>query len=151
MPVKLIPRDPDVFAQLKTERPKPETESKPEAGSDPTKETDEPAKVTEDKEMVYKPKPVAEVKPPELENPEGVTHFLLNELVAIDAINNHLPPNAPKEDIASVPMHVHMEQGESMGKSAEVSREKLFSKLENPEFKAEQHPNSFTEVSACKL
>ncbi|PUU78653.1 hypothetical protein B9Z19DRAFT_1126363 [Tuber borchii] len=135
----------------KTEPPKPETESKPEARSDPTKETEEPAKVTGDKEMVYKPKPVAKVKPLELENPEGVTHFLRSELLAIDAIDNHLPPHAPKEDIASVPMDVQMQQGESRGKSVEVPREKWFSKLENPEFKAEQHPNSFTKVSACKL
>ena len=82
----LVLRDPDAFVELvnelckltrydphlrsqqiaikETERPKPETESKPEAGSDPAKETEEPTKETEDKEMVDKPGPVAEVKPP---------------------------------------------------------------------------------------
>jgi len=66
----LVLRDPDAFVEMvnelckltryyphlsqqiaikETECPKPETESKPEAGSDPAKETEEPAKETEDK------------------------------------------------------------------------------------------------------
>ena len=66
------------IAIKETERPKPESESKLEAGSDPAKETQKPVKETEDREMVDKPKPVAEVKPPGLENPDGVIQFLLN-------------------------------------------------------------------------
>jgi len=113
--------------------------SKPEAGSDPAMETEEPAKETEDKEMVDKPEPVAEVKQPGLENPDGVIHFLFGELLTKDTIDNPLPLNPPKEDIASVSMDVQMEQGESTGKSTEASQANSFSKLEKPEFKAEQH------------
>ena len=50
---KLTRYDPYLRSQQiaikETERPKPETESKPEAGSDPAMETEEPAKETEDK------------------------------------------------------------------------------------------------------
>jgi len=177
----LVLRDPDAFVELvnelckltrydphlrsqqiaikETEPPKSETESKPEAGSDPAKETEEPqAKETEDKEMVDKPKPVAEVKPPGLENPDGVIHFLLSELLAKDAIDNPLPPNPPKEDPVSAPMDVQMEQGEPMGKPTEASQTNSFSKPEKPEFKAEQHPKfiyrcfilqALTELLSC--
>ena len=127
------------IAIKETERPKPETESKLEAGSDPAKETEEPAKETEDKEMVDKRKPVAEVKPPGLENTDGVIHFLLSEFLAKDTIDNPLPSNPPKEDIASVLMDVQMEQGKSTGKSTEASQANSFSKPGKPEFKAEQH------------
>ena len=90
--------------------------------------------------MVNKPKPVAEVKPPGLENLDGVIHFLLGEHLAKDALDNPLPSNLPREDIASVSMSVQMEQGESAGKSPEASQANSFSKPEKPEFKAEQHP-----------
>ncbi|PWW73889.1 hypothetical protein C7212DRAFT_213953 [Tuber magnatum] len=178
----LVLRDPDAFVELanelckltryephsrtqqiaikETERPKSETEPKPEAELDPAKETEElRAKGTEDKEMVDKPKPVVEVKPPGLENPDGVIHFLLSELLASkDEMDNPFPPNPPKEDIASAPVDVQMEQGESAGKPAETSQASSPPKLEKPEFKAEQHPmfiyrcfilQALTELLSC--
>ena len=133
----LVLRDPDAFFDLankprkstkydphprsqkiaikEREHPKPESESKPEAGSDPAKETEAPATETEDKEIVAKPKPVAEVKPSRLESPDGVIHLVLSELLAKDAIDDPLPSNPQKEDIASVSMDVQMEQGKSTG------------------------------------
>ncbi|PUU81073.1 hypothetical protein B9Z19DRAFT_1122577 [Tuber borchii] len=105
----------------------------------PAKETEAPAKEIEDKEVVDKPKPVGEVKAPGLESPDEIIHLLLCELLAKDALDNYLPPNALKEDIASVPMDVQMEQGESTGKSTKGSQAMVFSKPERPEFKAEQN------------
>ena len=73
-------------------------------------------------------------------------------------IDNPLPSNPPKEDIASVSMDVQMEQGESAGKSTEASQVNSFSKSEKPEFKAEQHPKfiyrcfipqTLTELLSC--
>ncbi|RPB00949.1 hypothetical protein L873DRAFT_1678406 [Choiromyces venosus 120613-1] len=179
----LVLRDPDAFVELvnelckltrydphlrsqqiaikETERPKSETESKPEAESDPPKETEgsQAKEKTEDKEMVDKPKPAVEVKPPGLENPDGVIHFLLTELLAFkDVIDNPFPPNPPKEDITSAPMDVQMEQGESTGKPAETPQANSASKPEKPEFKAEQHPifiyrcfilQALTELLSC--
>ncbi|CAZ79591.1 unnamed protein product [Tuber melanosporum] len=178
----LVLRDPDAFVELvnelckltrydphlrnqqiaikETERPKSESESKPEAESDPAKETGESqAKGAEDKEMVDKPKPAVEVKPPGLENPDGVIHFLLSELLASkDEMDNPFPPNPPKEDITSAPMDVQMEQGESTGKPAETLQANSPSKPEKPEFKAEQHPifiyrcfilQALTELLSC--
>ncbi|KAG0131066.1 hypothetical protein HOY82DRAFT_349408 [Tuber indicum] len=178
----LVLRDPDAFVELvnelckltrydphlrnqqiaikETERPKSESESKPEAESDPAKETGESqAKGAEDKEMVDKPKPAVEVKPPGLENPDGVIHFLLSELLASkDEMDNAFPPNPPKEDITSAPMDVQMEQGESTGKPAETLQANSPSKPEKPEFKAEQHPifiyrcfilQALTELLSC--
>ena len=105
--------------------------------------------------MVDKPKPVAEVKPPGLENPDGVIHFLLSELLAKDAIDDPLPSNTPKADIASLSMDVQMEQGESTGKSTEaaVKHRKQTRSLNqgNQRLKRSNILNSFTDASFCKL
>ena len=120
----LVLRDPDAFFDLankprkstkydphprsqkiaikERERPKPESESKLETGSDLAKGTEEPVKETDDKETVDIPKPVAEVKPPGLENTDGVIHLVLSEPLAKDAIDDPLPSNLRKEDIAWV-------------------------------------------------
>ncbi|PUU81077.1 hypothetical protein B9Z19DRAFT_1062939 [Tuber borchii] len=149
-------RDPDAFVELNALNLKPNRSQKLDLTRQ--KETEEPDKETEEKEMVDRPKPAAEVKPPGLENLDGVIHFLLSELLAKDAIDNHLSPNRPKENIASVPMDVQMEQGESTGKSTEVSQAMSFPKPEKPGFKAEQHPKfiyrcfilqALTELLSC--
>lgn len=153
-----------LIALKETERPKPDPESKPElkleSELEPTKSTEaDQARDAEGKEMVDKPKTTTEVKPPGLDHPDGVIHFLLTELLGCkDGEDNLSTPKPAKEGGVTVPTDVRMDQEGSVAEAAETPQAITPAKSEKPEFKAEQHPifiyrcfilQALTELLSC--
>ena len=160
----LILRNPDIFvdvvAQLcklsrydpqlrnqglvlkETEKPTQTEEKTATAAEAQGESSGEAAKKAEDekpeetKAKDEKPKTALEVRPPGVEKPDGVIHFLLMELFAIKDVKDFTPPpskEAPKPDI-DVTMG---DASDGAEKPAEAP------KPEKPEFKAEHYPYFF--------
>lgn len=117
---------------------------------------------TEDKEMVDKPKPAAEMKPPGLEKPDGVIHFLLSELLACKDVEDSVPavPIPAREEVIAPQMDVQMDNTEptTASEDPQANPPSESKKSEKPEFKAEQHPTfiyrcfilqALTELLSC--
>jgi len=96
----------------------------------------EEEKVGEKKPGDEKPKTTIEVRPPGVEKPDGVIHFLLMELFAIKDINGLVPP-PPKESPKPGTDVTMGDASEGPAKPVEAP------KPEKPEFKAEHHPYFF--------
>ncbi|KAL7269455.1 E3 ubiquitin-protein ligase tom1 [Rhizina undulata] len=171
----LVLRDPDVFVSVVNELCKltrydqhlrhqqitlKETEhSKGEVAPEPAKKSEEEPqskeqKESEDKEMSDKPKHVPEVKPPGLDKPDGVIHFLISELLALKDIEDSIAPAAVSKEQPDVAM----DNGGLASGTIEPTTDRLSSKPEKPEFKAEQHPTfiyrcfilqALTELLSC--
>ncbi|KAJ6260137.1 E3 ubiquitin-protein ligase [Drechslerella dactyloides] len=97
-------------------------------------------------DQVDKPKPVAEIKPPGVEKPDGVVHYLLCELLAIKDVdgNEGAPPvtseEKPAESKKEVSGDVEMTTDDNGPSTATNTTEKS-TKPEKVEFNAADHPN----------
>ncbi|KAI5856087.1 DNA binding protein [Tricharina praecox] len=126
-----------------TEKPARTEENTPAAVETQGEGSGEAAKKAEDekpeetKAEDEKPKTALEVRPPGVEKPDGVIHFLLMELFAIKDVNDFTPP-PPKE--APKPADTDVALGDA-SKGEEKPAEAP--KPEKPEFKAEHYPYFF--------
>lgn len=95
----------------------------------------------ESKNTLQKPKP-AEIKPPVVEHPSGVIHYLLHELLAYKDVEDKEQPLPAKESNEEGSSNVAMANGSSISSSVlSVAAESNESKkVEKPTFKADQHP-----------
>ncbi|TQN70708.1 E3 ubiquitin-protein ligase TOM1-like protein, partial [Colletotrichum shisoi] len=99
---------------------------------------------TDDKEMADAPKPVAELKRPVVENPHGIIHFLLCELLnyrEVDDKESSLPAKDHKgtasPGIVTAEAGSHNAAADSQDVADNKDKDKKSSK---PVFKAEDHP-----------
>lgn len=90
-----------------------------------------PSTEAPDKEMLDMPKHGQESKRPVVENPDGVIHFLLCELVNYREVEDKEVPTPPKDDASQAP-----EEPAAAGAEAEPKDKKP----SKPQFKAEDHP-----------
>ncbi|KAK4140702.1 uncharacterized protein C8A04DRAFT_31792 [Dichotomopilus funicola] len=102
-----------------------------------------PSTESADKEMTDAPKTPFELKRPVLENPDGVIHFLLCELLNYREVEDKEPANQP----ASQPTKVSPTEGGSPGASGEATpgpeqppSEVKDKKSSKTAFKSEDHP-----------
>lgn len=95
----------------------------------------------ESKATAQKPKP-AEIKPPVVEHPSGVIHYLLHELLAYKDVEDKEQPLPAKESTDEGPSNAAIANGSSIPSSIlSVATESNESKkVEKPTFKADQHP-----------
>lgn len=153
------------FLTLKKEEPANETEtngetSRPEGEDDvPREEAVKPT--TESQASVGEKGKSPETKHPVVENPDGVIHYLLCELLAYkDVDDKEQPPPKPKpKAIEDKSADVDMSNGDDATSSASnEAAASEGSKSEKVEFKAEQHPiyiyrctiiHCLTELLAC--
>jgi E3 ubiquitin-protein ligase HUWE1 len=80
-----------------------------------------------------KPKPAVEVKPPTVESPDGVVHFLCSELLAL---KDQSEPALPADDTANK----DTEAKNPDGTSADTAAPSTAPKPERPEYKAVNNP-----------
>lgn len=95
----------------------------------------------ESKATAQKPKS-AEIKPPVVEHPSGVIHYLLHELLAYKDVEDKEQPLPAKESTDEGSPNVAIANGSSIPSSiVSVAAESNESKkVEKPTFKADQHP-----------
>lgn len=84
----------------------------------------------------------AEIKPPVVEHPSGVIHYLLHELLAYKDVDDKEQPLPAKEPTEEGSSNAAMANGSTVSSSvlsiaAEANESK---KVEKPTFKADQHP-----------
>jgi E3 ubiquitin-protein ligase HUWE1 len=110
-----------------------------QATEDLTIEDVKPSTESGDKEMADAPKTPFEVKRPVLENPDGVIHFLLCELLNYREVDDKEPSSHPARESTA--------EGESSGATGEASsseqpaeQKDKDKKSSKPTFKAEDHP-----------
>lgn len=106
-------------------------------------------KEPEDKEMVDKPKQAAEIKPPGVERPDGVIHFLLCELLYWKDFEDLETPAITKaEDVempsadAAAPVSsttISIDATDAIGDGTSNPTTSI-PKPDKPEFRAEKHP-----------
>ncbi|CEJ62347.1 Putative Complex: by two-hybrid S. cerevisiae TOM1 interacts with KRR1 [Penicillium brasilianum] len=104
----------------------------------------EASSTAEDKEK----EKAAEMKPPVVENPDGVIHYLLSELLSYKDVDDKEPPTAEAEQAAQdqneAPTDVEMSMDEptpSVTSSADAQTSRAAPKKgEKPSFEAEHHP-----------
>lgn len=119
-------------------------------GADPTSEDSKKAQSIsgenvpngeESKNTLQKPKS-AEIKPPVVDHPSGVIHYLLHELLAYKDVEDKEQPSPAKESTEEGSSNVAMANGSSIASSVlSVAAESNESKkVEKPTFKADQHP-----------
>jgi E3 ubiquitin-protein ligase HUWE1 len=103
----------------------------------------EASSTAEDKEK----EKAAEMKPPVVENPDGVIHYLLSELLSYKDVDDKEPPTAEAEqatqDQNEAPTDVEMSMDEptpSVTSSADAQTSRAPKKGEKPSFEAEHHP-----------
>ncbi|KAI2790542.1 hypothetical protein POX_d06059 [Penicillium oxalicum] len=97
---------------------------------------------TEDKDKV------TEMKPPVVEHPDGVIHYLLSELLSYKDVDDKEPPTAessetPAQDQTEPQTDVEMSMDEptpSVTSSADAPAARTTKKGEKPSFDAEHHP-----------
>ncbi|KAL2133249.1 hypothetical protein VTI74DRAFT_2672 [Chaetomium olivicolor] len=109
---------------------------------DLTIEDVKPSTESVDKEMTEAPKTPFELKRPVLENPDGVVHFLLCELLNYREVDDKEPPAHPPKD-TKVEGDVSISSAESTPSPADqqASEQKdKDKKASKPMFKAEDHP-----------
>jgi len=156
---KLARYDPHLRNQglMLKEVDQPKTEEKPASGTDKKQEAEgegssESAKNEAnreegkegEKEPAEKIKTALEIRPPGVEKPDGVIHFLLMELFAIKDVKDVTPPKeVPKQEeaVRQEGADSHMEDAESADTASKAPTEPA--KVEKPEFKAEQYPFFF--------
>ncbi|KAK4152026.1 hypothetical protein C8A00DRAFT_35292 [Chaetomidium leptoderma] len=112
-----------------------------QATEDLTIEDVKPSTESADKEMTDAPKTPFELKRPVLENPDGVVHFLLCELLNYREVDDKDPANHPPKDSA-----VEGEPSSASGEAASSTEQQPSDpkdkdkKTPKPTFKAEDHP-----------
>ncbi|KAL2260001.1 hypothetical protein VTK26DRAFT_6133 [Humicola hyalothermophila] len=113
-----------------------------QATEDLTIEDVKPSTESADKEMTDAPKTPFEVKRPVLENPDGVIHFLLCELLNYREVDDKELPSQPSKEAKA-----EGESSDSTGETASSSGDQQPSeskdkdkKASKPTFKAEDHP-----------
>jgi E3 ubiquitin-protein ligase HUWE1 len=142
------------LALKETEKPKTEEKAAEKTGEEEKKETEgessaEAAKKSEEKpeeEEAEKPKPTLEVRPPGVEKPDGVIHFLLMELFAIKDVKDFTPPpkvEAPKPEQPAVTEGGDVQMAEAAAEPEAAAKPAEAAKAEKPEFKAEHYPYFF--------
>jgi E3 ubiquitin-protein ligase HUWE1 len=90
----------------------------------------------------------AEMKPPVVENPDGVIHYLLSELLSYKDVDDKETPTAesteqPAQDQAELPTDIEMSMDEptpSVTSSADAQTSRAPKKGEKPSFDAKDHP-----------
>lgn len=89
-----------------------------------------------------KPKPKTfELKTPIVENPDGVIHYLLSELLSYRDVDDKEPPTSGPEGTSNRTDDVEMATGDAASTSTtSAAREAPTKKAEKPQFKAEEHP-----------
>ena len=115
-------------------------EDREEKAEKPTTE----AEKTEPKEPKEKSRTM-ELKTPVVENPDGVIHYILSELLSYRDVDDKEPAPEKKEKEASKSEDVEMTTGESSRASTASSStgdatQKKPEKTDKPQFKAEDHP-----------
>lgn len=132
-----------------SESPIQSTDSAAEPSNDQTKGTDDQGKdeeKVEDGRNVSQKHKSAEIKAPVVENPSGVIHYLLYELLSYKDVEDQEPSTAAKDVVEDAPSTPAMDTGVTNGSSptsllshgsTDTNENK---KSEKPEFKAEQHP-----------
>ncbi|GJD05526.1 HECT-domain-containing protein [Colletotrichum higginsianum] len=99
---------------------------------------------TDDKEMADAPKPVAELKRPVVENPHGIIHFLLCELLnyrEVDDKESSQPAKDPKGTASPGAITAEAGSQNAAADSQDAAENKdKDKKSSKPVFKAEDHP-----------
>ncbi|SPQ27540.1 41446123-6e7b-48cd-a2b2-30d8e8c21136 [Thermothielavioides terrestris] len=113
-----------------------------DAPAEDVKPSTESADKEKDKEMADAPKTPFELKRPVLENPDGVVHFLLCELLNYKEVDDKEPPShALKEAKAEGGPSASGEEGPSSAAGQQPADQKdKEKKPSKPIFKAEDHP-----------
>ncbi|OHE97086.1 HECT-domain-containing protein [Colletotrichum orchidophilum] len=102
---------------------------------------------TDDKEMADAPKPVIELKRPVVENPHGIIHFLLCELLNYREVDDNEPLQVTKDTKSTVPSGSTPTESASKeatpdNQDATDSKDKdKDKKSTKPVFRAEEHPH----------
>lgn len=128
----------------------PAADSNPDAGpSDTTAEADKPKESSEvpiQKPILERTK-TTDLKLPVVENPDGVIHYLLCELLAYKEIEDKVEPPKPAEPAPEPAPETSEASGSSAGAqpapeeaSAPSTTTPETSKSDKPTFKADQHP-----------
>ncbi|KAJ5489705.1 hypothetical protein N7539_004595 [Penicillium diatomitis] len=131
---------------LKEDRNARQSQDAQTANTEPS--TGETATETEDKEKEKDKDKVTEMKPPVVEHPDGVIHYLLSELLSYkDVDDKELPAVEPSEtparEQAEPQADVEMSMDEptpSVTSSADAPTARPIKKGEKPSFDAEHHP-----------
>lgn len=113
-----------------------------QATEDLTIEDVKPSTESADKEMTDAPKNPFELKRPVLENPDGVIHFLLCELLNYREVDDKEPPSHPPKD-SKAEDEGSATSGEAASSSAQQQapeQKDKDKKSPKPSFKAEDHP-----------
>ncbi|PYH45250.1 E3 ubiquitin-protein ligase TOM1 [Aspergillus saccharolyticus JOP 1030-1] len=93
-----------------------------------------------------KPKGIAELKPPVVENPDGVIHYLLSELLSYKDVDDKEPPVEPADpaalDQSETQTDVDMSVDEPLPSvtSNDAQGPRSSKKSDKPAFKADDHP-----------
>lgn len=105
----------------------------------------EASSTAEDKEK----EKAAEMKPPVVENPDGVIHYLLSELLSYKDVDDKEPPTTESTEQPALEMSAELqtdvemamdEPTPSVTSSADAQTSRAPKKSEKPSFEAEHHP-----------
>ncbi|KAA8911552.1 DNA binding protein [Sphaerosporella brunnea] len=126
-------------------------ESQGESSGVPSKKPEEKVEEGKDASEAEKPKTSLEIRPPGVEKPDGVIHFLLMELFAIKDVKDFTPPpkvEAPKaEPTVTEGGDVQMAEAAAetdVATETDVAKQSTqAAKTDKPEFKAENYPYFF--------
>lgn len=121
----------DSAAPAAEDSEKPPTTSAPAASEDV-----KPSTESADKEMADAPK-LADSKRPVVENPDGVVHFLLCELVNYREVDDKEPASATKDVQAELDMS---DAGSEQMEKEATTADGADKKQTKPQFKSEEHP-----------
>lgn len=133
-----------VLKETKSDTPKDDVAPTVRATEDLTIQDVKPSTEGEDKQMVDASKPhQPDTKRPVLENPDGVVHFLLCELLNYKEVDDKEPVQPPKDakkpgdQASSASLSGGISSGitEAEGRTADSKEKKA-----KPTFKAEEHP-----------
>ncbi|OJK04143.1 hypothetical protein ASPACDRAFT_39759 [Aspergillus aculeatus ATCC 16872] len=101
------------------------------------------ASTVEDKD---KPKTTAELKPPVVENPDGVIHYLLSELLSYKDVDDKEPPTetadpaAPDQSETQTDVEMSVDEPLPSVTSNDAQGTRSSKKSDKPAFKADDHP-----------
>ncbi|KAI1461171.1 hypothetical protein F4805DRAFT_315846 [Annulohypoxylon moriforme] len=135
-----------VLKELKPEVPKDDVAPTVQATEDLTIQDVKPSTEGEDKHMVDASKPqTQDSKRPVVENPDGVVHFLLCELLNYKEVDDKEPPPSTKDSIKDSTKDSKKEEDQESSDASGVSDRESSpaeskEKKAKPLFKAEDHP-----------
>ncbi|KAL2880471.1 E3 ubiquitin-protein ligase tom1 [Colletotrichum sp. CLE4] len=142
---QLALKDPDSESKTKAHDEEASVEPAVQATEDLSIHDVKQSTETDDKEMADAPKQVTELKRPVVENPHGIIHFLLCELLNFREVDDKEPLQAAKDNKSAAPSGSTPTESASKEATPDIqdaadSKEKD-KKSTKPVFRAEDHPH----------